>query len=283
MCIRDRSLTVALSMHALPSTIECDYLFVMLSLVLCVAGIATVAARPSRAILHSLVMGTCLICIGVLGALQIIAIRGNSNAVEAVKTTIVYVVVLMVLARSGHRIFIFYIERKWASEVNQLATLTTTPYITHTPTVQPTTDAHGKVADEAGLDPPQARTFNALLNQCAQSAIDSHILSPVRFSYFTASTETPTSDAEMRDVGSVDTPRLRRRRQPPEAENSVNEQQADQQLQQQQLFDIQYLDAMSSVDDNTATNVEDDFEGNDTTFLLISTCLLYTSPSPRDS
>ena len=50
--------------------------------------------------------------------MQIIAIRANSPSVEAAKSALNYTVVFMVIVRSAHNIFVFYIEWKWAREVD---------------------------------------------------------------------------------------------------------------------------------------------------------------------
>ncbi|PIX75760.1 MAG: hypothetical protein COZ38_03925, partial [Rhodocyclales bacterium CG_4_10_14_3_um_filter_68_10] len=67
------ALLAALAMHALPDAVPCDYLFVLMTVMLVVLGAVFLVAQPTRATAQSLLTALCLVCVGLLAVMQIVA------------------------------------------------------------------------------------------------------------------------------------------------------------------------------------------------------------------
>eukprot|EP00658_Telonema_sp_P-2_P028368 TRINITY_DN21749_c0_g1_i9.p1 TRINITY_DN21749_c0_g1~~TRINITY_DN21749_c0_g1_i9.p1 ORF type:complete len:384 (+),score=2.93 TRINITY_DN21749_c0_g1_i9:160-1311(+) len=103
---------IALVMYGLNSVTPCDYLFIVSAIVLCLFGVTFVAVRPTKSAAHSLLTAACLFGVGGLSALQIVAIRANTDSIESAKSSLNYIVVSLVILRSAHSIWTFFFEKK---------------------------------------------------------------------------------------------------------------------------------------------------------------------------
>ena len=149
------ALIIGLTMHGLHDMVPCDYLFAISALILLLSAVLYVATRPTRATAQALLTAFCLLCVGILAVLQIVAIRNNSTAIEAAKSAINYIVVFLVIVRSAHNIFVAYTEWKWAREVDAAAIGTTVSATKKKATPPAETETAATPAESSVGLPPQ--------------------------------------------------------------------------------------------------------------------------------
>ena len=92
-------LVIAILMAALPSSVSCDYLYVAVGVMGVILGVGTLGGNPMRSRLQSHITALCLVLLGVLAVLQVVAIRLNSDTIVLVKGICNYLLLTMLAVR----------------------------------------------------------------------------------------------------------------------------------------------------------------------------------------